>query len=66
MEYLPTQYIMKFIKGKGYAGVEYTSAMGTGGTNIAVFDESLFECTSVHNVKIREIECLYEAFTQAK
>lgn len=63
LEYLPTQYITEFIKSKGYAGVEYTSTMGTGGTNIAVFDESLFECTSVHNVEIRKIEYLYDAFT---
>ena len=34
----------------------YTSTMGTGGTNIAVFDETLFECESVHVVEINSIE----------
>lgn len=59
LEYLPTQYITEFIKCKGYAGVEFTSTMGTGGQNIAVFDESLFEGLSVHNVEITAIKYLY-------
>ena len=42
-----------------YAGVSYTSTMGTGGTNIAVFDETLFECESVHVVEINSIEYSY-------
>lgn len=60
LEYLPTQYITEFIKSKGYSGVEYTSTMGTGGTNIAVFNESLFECIDVHDVEIKKVEYLYE------
>ena len=52
-------FITEFIKSKGYAGVSYTSTMGTGGTNIAVFDESLFECKSVHVVEISSIEYSY-------
>lgn len=59
LEYLPTQFITEFIKSKGYAGVSYTSTMGTSGTNIAVFDESLFECVSVHVVEINSIEYSY-------
>lgn len=59
LEYLPTQYITEFIKSKGYAGVEYTSTMGTGGRNIAVFDESLLEGVSVHNVEIKAIKYCY-------
>ena len=60
LEYLPTQYITEFIKSKGYSGVEYTSAMGTGGTNLAVFDESLLECIDVHNVEIHKIDYQYD------
>lgn len=56
LEYLPTQYITEFIKCKGYAGVEFASTMGTGGQNIAVFDESLFEGLSVNNVEINAIK----------
>lgn len=59
LEYLPTQFITEFIKSRGYAGVSYTSTMGTGGTNIAVFDETLFECESVHVVEINSIEYSY-------
>ena len=59
LEYLPTQFIAEFIKSRGYAGVSYTSTMGTGGTNIADFDESLFECESVHVVEINSIEYSY-------
>ena len=59
LEYLPTQFITEFIKSKGYAGVAYTSTMGTGGTNIAVFDESLFDCISVHVVEINSIDYSY-------
>ena len=65
LEYLPTQFITEFIKSRGYAGVSYTSTMGTGGTNIAVFDESLFECKSVHVVEINSIEYSYRKFNQS-
>lgn len=60
LEYLPTQYITEFIKSKGYAGVEFTSTMATGGNNLAVFDETLFECIAVHDVEIKKIEYLYD------
>lgn len=61
LEYLPTQYITEFIKSKGYSGVTFSSTMGTGGNNIAVFDETLFECIAVHNVEIKKIEYLYDS-----
>lgn len=65
LEYLPTQYITEFIKSKGYYGVMYKSTMGTGGDDIAVFDEALFKCIAVHDVEIKEVmynyaECLLE------
>lgn len=60
LEYLPTQYITEVIKSKKYEGVEFTSTMGTCGNNIAVFDESWFECISVHDVEIKKIEYEYE------
>lgn len=62
LEYLPTQYITEFIKSKGYSGVAYKSTMGTGGDDIAVFDESLFECVAVHNVEIQAIEYHYNNY----
>jgi len=63
LEYLPTQYITEFIKSKGYSGVEFTSTMETGGNNIAVFDENLFEFVAVHDVEIKKIEYLYDRVT---
>ena len=39
--------------------IDKHSTMGTGGTNIAVFDETLFECESVHVVEINSIEYSY-------
>ncbi len=60
LEYLPTQYITEFIKSNGYFGVEFASTMATGGNNIAVFDESLFECISIHNVEIKKINYIHE------
>lgn len=63
LEYLSTQYITEFIKSKGYSGVEFASTMATGGNNLAVFDEALFECTAVHDVEIKKIEYLYDNVT---
>lgn len=60
LEYLPPQYITEFIKSQGYAGVEFASTMATGGNNLAVFDETLFECIAVHDVEIKRIEYLYD------
>lgn len=52
LEYLPTQYISEFIKNQGYDGVEYASTMTKNGYNLAIFDESNFECV---NTQIFEI-----------
>ncbi len=60
LEYLPTQYITEFIKSVGYAGVEYMSTMGTGGHNIALFDEAVCECQAVHTVEIKALQYSYE------
>jgi hypothetical protein len=56
IEYLPTQYIAEFIKSQGYDGVEYASTLREGGYNIAIFDETLFECVSVNTVEISKIQ----------
>jgi hypothetical protein len=55
LEYLPTQYIAEFIKSQGYDGVEYASTLKEGGFNIAVFDESLFDCINVKTIEVSEI-----------
>ncbi|MCL2338056.1 MAG: RES family NAD+ phosphorylase [Firmicutes bacterium] len=63
IEYIPTQFIAEFIKSQGYDGVEYASTLQEGGYNIAVFDESLFECVSVKTVEIAKIQ--YEIRTNS-
>jgi len=60
LEYLPTQYIADFIKSKGYDGVVYASTMGTGGYNIAAFDDTLFGCIAVKNMEITKVEYAYD------
>jgi len=56
IEYLPTQFIAEFIKSQGYDGVEYASTLREGGYNIAVFDETLFECVCVNTVEVTKIQ----------
>lgn len=66
LDYLPTQYICDYIKsieldGKNqYQGIEYKSTMRGNGYNLAIFDESLFECTEVAVYDINEIEYEYD------
>lgn len=56
LEYLPTQFIVEYIKSQKYDGVEYSSTIKTNGKNIALFDESLVECVSVQTVEVTDIE----------
>lgn len=60
LEYLPTQFITEFIRSQAYEGVAYNSAMGTGGINLAVFNENLFKCEKVYNVEIENINYQYD------
>ena len=55
LEYLPTQFIAEFIKSKGYAGVEYASTIKSGGLNLAIFNENLFDQVSVQTIEVSEI-----------
>ena len=55
LDYLPTQYISDFIKSKGYYGIEFKSTMCMDGYNLAIFNETLFECIEV---EVRKIESL--------
>lgn len=55
LEYLPTQYISEFIKSQGYDGVAYESTMNPSGYNIAVYNETLFECNNVTTVEVKKV-----------
>lgn len=56
LDYLPTQYLCEFIKHMGFDGVEYGSAMKKGGINLAIFDDSKFECFEKSIVEINNID----------
>jgi hypothetical protein len=55
LEYLPTQYIADFIKNQNYDGVEYASTIRADGYNLAIFNESLFECIKISVVEVTEL-----------
>lgn len=61
LDYVPTQYIVDFIKsimhdGKPeYAGIEYNSTLNPGGYNLALFDPDVLEGMSI---KVYEIKSL--------
>lgn len=66
LEYVPTQYIVDFIKSihhngiHEYDGVEYQSTTNPGGYNIAIFNPELFQCTSIEVVIINKFAYPYD------
>ena len=55
LEYLPTQYLCEYIKSLGIDGVEYASAMHSGGVNYAFFDESKFKPIRAFTKEVKKI-----------
>lgn len=60
LEYLPTQYIAEFVKSEGFDGVEYESTLNPGGTNLALFNESLVECINVKTIEITNVQYKFQ------
>lgn len=62
LDYVPTQYIVDFIKSiehngdAEYDGIEYNSTTNPGGYNLAIFNPDLFECISVDVYDIESLE----------
>lgn len=62
LDYVPTQYIVDFIKSiehndvAEYDGIEYNSTTNPGGYNLAIFNPDLFECISVDVYDIERLE----------
>ncbi len=62
LDYVPTQYIVEFIKSiehngeQEYDGIEYNSTTNPGGYNLAIFNPDLFECTSVTVYDIEKLQ----------
>lgn len=56
LDYLPTQYLCEFVKSLGYDAIEYSSALNTGGINLAVFDDKNLSCKSVDVYEVDDVE----------
>lgn len=56
LDYLPTQYLCKYIKSLGYDGVEYGSAMHQEGINIVIFNDSKVECINTMVYEVSQID----------
>ena len=60
LEYLPTQYLCEYIKSSlKVDGVEYASAMHTGGVNYAFFDDKKFLFKNAKIIEINKIDMEY-------
>lgn len=55
LDYLPSQYLCEFIKSRGYDGVIYKSAMGSG-VNYAIFNDSKVSGT---NICVYQVDQVY-------
>jgi len=62
LDYVPTQYIIDFIKSiehngtQEYDGIEYNSTTNPGGYNLAIFNPDLFECIDVDIYDIENLQ----------
>ena len=57
LEYIPSQYLIEFIKILGYGGVLYSSSLAEG-TNLVIFDQEKMECTETKIFEIMDIKKL--------
>lgn len=55
LEYLPTQYICELAKNLGFDGIEYSSTLYPGGTNIAVFHDEKLSIDELTVVEIKNV-----------
>jgi RES domain/HEPN/RES N-terminal domain 1 len=55
IEYIPTQYITELIKSKGFDGIYFKSAMGSG-DNLVIFDQSSIEVEAVSKVRVLNVQ----------
>ena len=54
------EYFYQNIRSKGYDGIEYGSTMRKQGFNLAVFDPTLFKCTSTKVYDVKSISYDYK------
>ncbi|WP_321436377.1 RES family NAD+ phosphorylase [uncultured Bacteroides sp.] len=56
LDYLPTQYLCEYIKSIGFDGIEYSSAMKSGGTNYAIFYQDKFQFESKKVIEVKSVK----------
>ena len=63
LQYLPTQYLVDFIKWKGNSGIKFKSSLYPAGTNYTVFNAELFKCNSVKVYDVAKVDYYFELVT---
>lgn len=57
LDYIPTQFICEFIKVfTGFQGIKFRSSLHPKGNNIVLFDQTLVECKSVEQIKVKKVQ----------
>lgn len=68
LDYLPTQYIVDFIKSlniteeAGYQGIVFESTLSTSGYNLMIFDPSLLACENLEKRIVQNLNYNYPPF----
>jgi len=60
LQYLPTQYLVDFIKWKGNSGIKFKSSLYPAGTNYTVFNAELFKCNNVKVYDVAKVDYYFE------
>jgi hypothetical protein len=60
-DYLPSQKLAKFIRDNEFKGIRYPSALDSfKGTNVVIFDHSLYEIGKSKIVKVTDVSVKFE------
>lgn len=69
LDYLPTQFIVDFIKslnnskGVGYQGIIYESTLYPSGYNMMIFDPEILTCTYIEKRVIKTLHYTHDSYT---
>lgn len=68
LDYLPTQFIVDFIKslnnskGTGYQGIIYESTLSTNGHNMMIFDPEILTCSLIEKRVIKNLHYTHDSY----
>lgn len=65
LEYMATQAIAEFIKGKGYEGIQYLSSTHAGGINLTVFEPEKMRIEYAEQLNISSIQYQFSPVEQS-